>query len=415
MSVRTDDMVPRAIEFLELDATSDGLLAAVDNSPALFCEHGFTGCAPAFTEIWQHLVDGLPEEIALLDRNWAILITNRSWAKASELYGHFSLIPGTSYLEFCRRLAGEGLEVAKDIVSGIEELAEGKRSGFELVYRASDPEVGNDYRLSVNQFEVAGQKFTSVTRSDITRLIELRRLREDFSGSVMREQAEDRRRIGREIHDSTMQLLASIGLMIGHLKQTSEAAASQPILEEMQDLLSEAQREIRSISYLIHPPVLGKLTLAEAVKSLVEGFARRTDLDVQLDLVDEPRLCCPAAEGAIYRVVQEALANVHRHSHARHATVRLSQGQAVTHVVISDDGTGIPAAVASGVGLSGMRARLAELGGRLTIRRRSPGTAVIASVPSDRGIINRARTRARDAAGDAGNKARNRTPAHHCS
>jgi two-component system NarL family sensor kinase len=374
-------------------AASNHFFESVVTSPALFCSDA-AGSAAAFTDIWQHLVDGLTEEIALLDEDWTILLVNRSWARTAELYGHFSIVPGTNYLEFCRKLAGEGLQVAQEVVAGVEEIIAGKRSGFELIYRASDPEQGHDHRLGVNQFEVAGRKFTSITRYDVTRVIELRKLREDFSGSVMREQAEDRRRIGREIHDSTMQLLASIGLMIGHLKRTSELATEQPILEEMQQLLTEAQREIRSISYLIHPPVLGKLKLAEALRALVEGFGRRTGLDVQFEGVDEPRLCCPAAEGAIYRIVQEALSNVHRHSKARHASVRLSQGSAVTHVVISDDGVGIPASVTAGVGLAGMRSRLAELGGRLFIRRRSPGTAVIASLPSDLTAANQRRKRA---------------------
>jgi two-component system NarL family sensor kinase len=199
----------------------------------------------------------------------------------------------------------------------------------------------------------------------------------------MHEQAEERRRIGREIHDSTAQSLVALGLTLGQLRRTCPTDA-YPIFDEMRQLLAQAQREIRLISYLIHPPALGKLTISEALLALVEGFGRRTGLDIRFDLVDVPRICSPTAEEALYRVVQEALSNVHRHSQARHVTVRLSQGKAVTHVVIADDGVGIPILARPGVGLPGMHARLTELGGRLSIRRRSPGTAVIASVPLDR-------------------------------
>ena len=85
----------------------------------------------------------------------------------------------------------------------------------------------------------------------------------------------------------------------------------------MRELVTKTQQEIRSIAYLIHPPVLGELTLPEALQALVEGFGRRTGFRVQFELVGEPQVCCPAAEGAIYRVVQEALSNVRRHAQGK--------------------------------------------------------------------------------------------------
>jgi len=281
-------------------------------------------------------------------------------------------------------MADSGLDIAIDVVRGIEEIIAGKRSSFQLVYRASDPEIGHEHQLCVNRFKVAGRKFASVTRYDVTRLAELRRLREDFSKSVLLSQADERRRIGREIHDSTMQLMACLDMKIGQFERSSPTAAQGALIEEMRELVTETQQAIRSISYLIHPPLLGKLTLPEALMELVEGFSRRTGLDVKFEAVGEAQMCNPAAEGAAYRIVQEALSNVHRHSNARRATVRLSQREAITHIVIADDGTGMPDYVRSGVGLAGMRSRLSELGGRLFIRSRSPGTAVIASIPVKR-------------------------------
>ena len=337
----------------------------------------------AFLDIWQHVVDGLTEQIALLDENWTILVVNQSWAKVAELYGHFTLVPGTDYLQFCRKMADSGMDIAIDVLAGIEEIIAGERNSFRLVYRASDPEIGHDHQLCVNRFEVGGRKFASVTRYDVTRLVELRRLREDFSKFVLLGQADERRRIGREIHDLTMQLMACLDMKIGQFERSGPTDAQGSLIEEMRELVTETQQAIRSISYLTHPPLLDKLTLPEALKELVEGFGRRTGLDVKFERIGDAQLSCPAAEGAAYRIVQEALSNVHRHAKARGVSVRLSRGRSFTHVIIVDDGIGLPDDVSSGVGLAGMRSRLSELGGRLSILSRS-GAAVIASIPAKR-------------------------------
>ena len=294
------------------------------------------------------------------------------------------MVPGTDYLQFCRTMADGGLAIAVDVVAGIEEIIEGKRTSLQLVYRASDPEIGHDHELCVNRFEVGGREFASVTRYDVTRLIELRRLREDFSKSVILSQAEERRRIGREIHDFTTQLMTCINLKIGQLRRKGPNADYDAILLEMEELVAEAHQAIRSIAYLTHPPVLDKLRLPEALKALAEGFARRTELNVKFETEGQTQICSPAAEGAIYRIVQEALSNVLRHSKAKHVTVRLVRGKANTHAVIADDGIGMPDELSPGVGLAGMRSRLTELGGRLSIRSHSSGTVIIASIPAER-------------------------------
>ena len=339
----------------------------------------------ALIEMWQQVADGLTEQIALLDESWTILAVNRAWAKTSALYGDGAFVPGTSYLQPIRKLADEGLEVARNVVAGIEQIDAGASQSIELVYEGNPPEEGHVYQLSVNRFDVAGQKLASIVRYDVTRLVELRRLREDFSQSVIAHQAEERQRMARELHDTTMQLMACLFMKIGQVRRVSDLAELPSILDELDQLLAETQEEIRSISFLAHPPLLGKLTLPEALESLVDGFARRTGFDVEFQWVGERHASCPAAEGAIYRIVQEALSNIHRHSKAQHAKVRLTGNERMVHAVISDDGIGMPEVIHSGVGLAGMRSRLAEIGGRLTIRSGlSTGTAVIASVPVNR-------------------------------
>ncbi len=368
---------------LDVGATQSQHYDASTALPALLASLGLGASQPAaFVEMWQHVVDGLTEQIALLDEDWNILVVNRSWSKHAELYGRFELMPGTDYLQFCREMAAGGLQIAVDVVAGVQQIIEGKRSSYQIVYRSSEPEVGNDHQLCINRFEVAGRKFASITRYDVTRLLELRRLQKYFSQSVLLGQAEERRRIARDIHDSTLQLMVCLDLKVGELKRSSPTGKFGSLLEEMRQLISEAQQEIRAISYLAHPPLLAELPLREALAALVEGFGHRTGLKVEFEAAGGADVSCPAAEGAAYRIVQEALSNVHRHAKARNATVRLHQRKTIIHVVIADDGTGMPEIVPSGVGLAGMRSRLSELRGRLSIRPRSPGTVVIASIPT---------------------------------
>lgn len=197
-------------------------------------------------------------------------------------------------------------------------------------------------------------------------------------------QAEERRRITREIHDSTMQLLSCLGLALTRLKLPEAAAQSPEIIAEMENLLSEAQSELRTLSYLANPPPLEALGLHDALKALLHGFGRRSGLRPSLLWAGDRAPVEHPTEIALYRVVQEALSNVHRHARAVHVAVTVSHSGDVTEVRIRDDGLGIPPHPAYGVGLSGMRARLEEVGGSLTIRSISPGTEVVAMVPSQR-------------------------------
>jgi signal transduction histidine kinase len=197
----------------------------------------------------------------------------------------------------------------------------------------------------------------------------------------------ERQRMGRELHDSAAQLLTSIGLVLGRVRQRSAEPETLAMVEEMQELLAEAHREIRSISYLAHPPSLKKLGLAHAVRSLVEGFGRRTGLEVSFDVQGDSGRMSEAAETAVYRLAQEALSNVHRHAHATRVRLLLCFRRSATHFIVADDGIGISrdmlsAAGCEGVGLASMRSRLSEVGGRLTILTLSPGTAIIGSVPA---------------------------------
>lgn len=341
-----------------------------------------TAGQPAFVDVFQQLINGLPEQIALLDENWNILAVNEAWTRTAALYGYFALRPGTNYFEFLREKEKEGHASAGPVVKGIEAMEAGTQDSFRFLYHGSDQWEGHSFQLCVNRMEIGGRKFATVTRYDVTELMQLRQLREGYSHSMIEGQAEERRRMAREIHDSTMQLLAGLGLALGQLKRARKHAEAVDIVAEMEELLGEAQGEIRAISYLAHPPMLRNMGLADALKLLVEGYGRRTGLRVSLNLAEDAKVEWEPASVALYRIVQEALSNIHRHAHAADVIVSLLRRRAMFHVVIVDNGVGMPAEVIQGVGLSSMRSRLSELGGRLSVRKAKPGTMLVASLPA---------------------------------
>jgi signal transduction histidine kinase len=251
---------------------------------------------------------------------------------------------------------------------------------FRFVYQGKDRWEGFAFQLCINRILVGARIMYTVTRYDVTELVHLRQLREEFSHSLIEHQAEERRRIAREVHDSTMQLLAGLGLTIGHLKQSKRGKATAEIVDEMEHLLGEAQRELRTISFLAHPPMVSELGLARAIRHLAGGFARRTGLNIAADAEEDLPLC-PATEVAVFRMIQEGLSNVHRHARATEAAVILKQRRSVLHVAVADNGVGLPGKIRAGVGLSSMRERIEEIGGRLTVRSGNPGTVLIGSIP----------------------------------
>ncbi len=299
----------------------------------------------------------------MLDENWIILAVNEAWIRTAALYGYSALQPGTNYFEFCRDRTEEGHGAARPAVEGIEQINAGASSSFRYLYDGNDRWEGHTFQLCINRLEIAGRSFATVTRYDVTELVHLRREREGFGHSLMEGQAEERRRIAREIHDSTLQLLTSLGLAVGQLKRTQGPGETLDIVAEMEQLLTETHREIRSISYLAHPPLLEEMGLAGALRALAEGFDRRTALTVALHIDEGPSLDWHAAAVVLYRIVQEALSNVYRHAHATHVAIGLYNRGSMFHVVVSDDGVGMPAHILRGVGLPGMCERLAELGG----------------------------------------------------
>jgi signal transduction histidine kinase len=155
------------------------------------------------------------------------------------------------------------------------------------------------------------------------------------------------------------------------------------------DLVDRAIKQVRTISHLLHPPLLDEVGLVSALRWYLEGLSERSGIQIRLE-IDPPELTRlkPELETAIFRVIQEALTNIFRHSGAHNGRVSLTEREGHMVVTVSDDGKGIEEQVIQfrpdsvGVGISGMRQRVSELGGRLRLANANPGTIVEVVIPS---------------------------------
>ncbi|HEV2424233.1 MAG TPA: PAS domain S-box protein [Terriglobia bacterium] len=234
--------------------------------------------------------------------------------------------------------------------------------------------------------------FTKVTR-DITERKKAEEAIRDLSGRLLHAQDEVRRRMARELHDSAAQTLSALSLNLALLK-TSPEVADHPkagkTLDESISLVEEATREIRTFSFLLHPPALDGACLGSALRWYADGFAQRTKIRVDCEVSPGLERLPEEVEAALFRVAQEALTNVYRHSGSQTARVRLAFDNDEITLEIRDRGKGLPPGILEddnsgparlGVGIRGMRERLEQLGGRLQIESGSGGTRVIAILP----------------------------------
>lgn len=267
-----------------------------------------------------------------------------------------------------------------------------RKNGDEFPVEVSFGEVAQDgkrrfigFIRDITERKRAQQKLAASERS-------LRQL----SLHLLRTQDEERRRIGRDLHDSLGQYLAALkmnlDLLGASLASDSDAAAS---LKECGQLTEESIKEVRTISYLLYPPMLEEIGLKSAIPWYLEGFSQRSGIATRFDVpADFPRLSLDV-ELAMFRVLQESLTNVHRHSQSPDATVRLWLRDGMAVLEISDNGKGLQAAGLEhgtpdwmgslGVGLRGMRERMQQLGGTLEVSSGPHGTTVTAAVPCQEG------------------------------
>jgi len=212
-----------------------------------------------------------------------------------------------------------------------------------------------------------------------------------LSQRLLKVQDEERRKIARDLHDTTGQTLAALQISVSSLQNRwKDDPASLAIISDVAHLADKALEEIRTLSYLLHPPLLDEVGFTCAAEWFIEGFAKRSGINIKADIANSRERLPKSVEIALFRVLQESLTNVHRHSGASEASIHFQREDEAVILEVRDFGKGIPeerlrllhgVSAETGVGLAGMRERLHELDGKLEIESDGRGTSMRATVP----------------------------------
>ena len=297
---------------------------------------------------------------------------------------------GNSTLEAQNRITGQIMAraeetdgVVQEMYTTEEELLDDREARVQSSGTATSAVLITSLFLTLVLFLIHNQLLSDQvkarTRAEVTQRA--------LSARLMTLQDEERRRFARELHDSVGQHLAAMKMAISMLQSK---LPGDPVVRDCLNLLDASIAETRTISHLLHPPLLDEAGLNSAVRWFVEGFAQRSGLTVNLNIQESSDRLSEGIELVLFRVLQESLTNVHRHSGAKQADVNL--GTAGNNVVLSitDDGHGLPDGLletlhedgtGGGVGLAGMTERVREIGGRLEVQSSRAGTEIIARVP----------------------------------
>jgi signal transduction histidine kinase len=297
----------------------------------------------------------------------------------------FGLEPGRPlYLSALAPLVhAEDVDDVSQHVAGFRTLVDRQvtRHSFRLFSRSD-----NTWRVIENRYAALSRDPTGAVRTvigcafDITDRDDAAE-HETTANAVLQAEDTARRRIARELHDSTAQHLVAADLMVGlHLRESGHGA--DDALASARSILGQALREIRTLSFLLHPPGGRAAGLPKMLRGFAQGFAERSNLLLTLQIDAPEKLLPPDIELILFRVCQEAFMNVRRHANARNIALRLYTRSDDILLDVEDDGDGIDDVSGNlGVGIESMRARLSEIGGALTIENTGNGTLVRACVP----------------------------------
>jgi PAS domain S-box-containing protein len=285
-------------------------------------------------------------------------------------------------------IARDGKETAIDDSAAPIRDGMGNISGVVMVFHDVTEQRKTETSLRESHQALAEARDNLEKRVQ-ERTAELKTANEDLrnlSVRLLQMQDEERRRLARELHDSVGQILAALSMNIGSVDSQSHKLDAHGIraVSENAELVNQASKEIRTISHLLHPPLLEIAGLASALRWYVDGFSERSKIKVELEIPSDFDRLPEDTELAIFRIVQECLTNIHRHSGSPTAAIRLQHEGTRLSVQIRDQGKGIPMEKQreltverrGGVGFGGMRERVRQLGGALQIQSEENGTIV---------------------------------------
>ena len=284
-----------------------------------------------------------------------------SWADGTERLVDFALYP----------IIGEHGEILFLHPTGVD-VTDIKRA--EENYRRLAESLENEVRARTGELEKRNL--------DVLRQSELLR---KFSQRLLQAQDEERRRIARELHDSSGQLIAALAMNLGRMSERLEGGDSALARDaaESEQLVQQLSSEIRTMSYLLHPPLLDEIGLAEALRWYIQGLSERSGLVISLTVSKDFGRLSREMELVLFRLVQECLTNIHRHSGSKTAIISVARNDDTATLEIRDEGKGISAdklaqlqSHGSGVGIRGMDERVRQFGGQMTIESNENGTSI---------------------------------------
>jgi PAS domain S-box-containing protein len=325
-------------------------------------------------ERYRTLVELSPDGIAVIDEHGCLLFANAALARILGTEERAQLL-NRPLLEESR---------AATLVTG-QTLPP-----FEQTWERVDGTTA-DVEVAAVPIERDGKFVGHLFVRDITDRKDAQRSVQQLSGRLLQLQDEERRQIASELHDTTAQSLVAVKLNLARVSRSGAVtdAAMKEAIEESAALTEQSIAEIRTLSYLLHPPIIDEAGLLASLQWYVHGFEQRSGIAATLDAPEEMERLPREMETALFRIVQEALTNVQRHSGSAVARLRLRREPNRLHLEIEDEGRGLPprlrnhegALTASGLGIAGIQQRVRELGGRLEIRSEDDGTKVAITIP----------------------------------
>jgi two-component system, NarL family, sensor kinase len=335
------------------------------------------------------LLDVLDIGVANVTPHGQVRYANRRFVEILGIPRHRDLT-GDYLKKYVSAESWESLDAA------LAEAVHGTLEGQMNIYTGEKSKV---LRLTLVPIkEEYGEVSISLEAHEVTELVETSRALHEseaslqsLSGRILYVQDEERRRIARELHDNTGQELAVIAIGLDQLAASPDQPPER-VRQQVRDcvqMVHKVEDEIRTLSYLLHPPLLDQLGLGAALKWYAEGFSKRSGIHVQTDVPQKSPRFSTDREIALFRVVQESLANVLRHSGSRTARLMFSVSDDVARVSVEDEGHGMDthklaaanAGKTLGVGIGGMRERMRQLGGKLEIHSHPGRTRIVASLP----------------------------------
>jgi PAS domain S-box-containing protein len=327
-------------------------------------------------ELLDELFEQAPEAVALMNLSNEVVRVNKEFTKIFGYSPHEILGRPLSVLIVPSELRDDARRKA-------ELVAHGQRVGAESVTRRKDGSRLNVATVQVPVSVPGGLIAIYAVYRDITEHKRAEAALRTLSGRLLRSQDEERRRISRGLHDSTAQILASLTINLAVVNESANQLdpRAQRALAESEALADQCLREIRTVSYLLHPPELDHLGLQSALARYIDGFVQRSGIQIELIVPSDTRRLPPEIEMALFRIVQESLTNIHRHSGSNTAMIRLSRSTSEITLEVMDKGNGMSDAATPGVGIVSMRERAEQLGGWLEIGSQDGGTTLKAVIP----------------------------------